>query len=74
MVNTLGGFTGAVLLAGFAIFMAWESVARLLAPVDIAFNQAIVVAAMGLVVNGASVMILGHKHHAEHADGCEIDP
>ena len=64
-VNTLGGFTGAVLLAGFALFMAWESVARLFSPVEIAFNQAIFVASMGLVVNGISVMILGHKHHPE---------
>jgi cation diffusion facilitator family transporter len=68
-VNTLGGFTGAVLLAGFALFMAWESFERLLSPVSIAFNQAIVVAAMGLVVNGASVVILGHNHsHGEAAD------
>ncbi len=64
-VNTLGGFTGAMLLAGFAVFMAWESLARLLAPVEIAFNQAIFVAAMGLVVNGASVLILGHSHQPE---------
>jgi cation diffusion facilitator family transporter len=62
-VNTLGGFTGAVLLAGFAVFMAWESIARLFSPVEIAFNQAIFVASMGLVVNGVSVVILGHKHN-----------
>ncbi len=61
-VNTLGGFTGAVLLAGFALFMAWESVARLMSPVEIAFNQSILVASMGLVVNGACVLILGHTH------------
>jgi cation diffusion facilitator family transporter len=67
-VNTLGGFTGAVLLAGFALFMAWESIERLLSPVEIAFNQAIIVAAMGLVVNGASVVILGHSHsHGDEA-------
>ncbi len=65
-VNTLGGFTGAVLLAGFALFMAWESVERLLSPVEIAFNQAIIVAAMGLIVNGVSVVILGHNH--SHGD------
>ena len=65
-VNTLGGFTGAVLLAGFAFFMAWESIERLLSPVAIAFNQAIVVATMGLVVNGVSVLILGHTH--SHGD------
>ena len=31
-VNTLGGFTGAILLAGFALFMGWERVAPLLSP------------------------------------------
>ena len=65
-VNTLGGFTGAVLLAGFAVFMAWESIARLLAPLEIAFNQAIFVASMGLLVNGVSVVILGHNHSHDH--------
>ncbi len=66
-VNTLGGYTGAVLLAGFALLMAWESSVRLVSPVEIAFNQAIVVAALGLIVNGASVLILGHHHHPEQS-------
>lgn len=64
-VNTLGGYTGAVLLAGFALLMVWESGARLISPVEIAFNQAIFVAVLGLIVNGASVLILGHHHHPE---------
>ncbi len=62
-VNTLGGYTGAVLLAVFAFMMAWESVLRLINPVTIAFNQAIFVAVLGLIVNGASVFILGADHH-----------
>lgn len=65
-VNALGGFTGALLLAIFALAMAWESLARLLNPVEIAFNQAIFVAIVGLVVNGASVLILGHQHDHGH--------
>ena len=65
-VNTLGGFTGAVLLAAFALLMVWESVQRLLVPVPIAFNQAIGVAVLGLVVNGVSMLILGHRHGHEH--------
>ena len=72
-VNALAGFTGAVLLALFAVMMAWESVARILNPVDIAFNQAIMVAVLGLLVNGASVFILDtrhhHHHHHDHDDG-----
>jgi cation diffusion facilitator family transporter len=60
-VNALGGFTGAVLLALFALMMAVESIGRFVSPVAIAFNQAIFVAVIGLLVNGASVFILGHK-------------
>jgi cation diffusion facilitator family transporter len=66
-VNTLGGFTGAVLRAVFALLMAWESVQRLVVPVPIAFNQAILVAVVGLVVNGVSMWILGHRHDDEPA-------
>jgi cation diffusion facilitator family transporter len=65
-VNALGGFTGAVLLAVFAMVMAWESIERIVYPVAIAFDQAIFVAVLGLLVNGASVWILGH--HAAHHD------
>lgn len=68
-VNTLGGYTGAILLALFAALMVWESVQRLLNPVSIAFNQAILVAVLGLLVNGVSVFILGaHDKHNHHAD------
>ncbi|MDX2465036.1 MAG: CDF family Co(II)/Ni(II) efflux transporter DmeF [Porticoccus sp.] len=67
-VNALGGFTGAVLLAIFALFMGIESIIRLLNPVEIVFNQAIFVAILGLLVNGVCVFILGvddhgHDHH-----------
>jgi cation diffusion facilitator family transporter len=75
-VNSLAGFTGAVLLAMFAVIMAWESVARLIAPVSIAFNQALIVATIGLIVNGLSVLILGHQgepDHDEHHDGHHDD-
>ena len=70
-VNALGGFSGAVLLAVFAAMMAVESVVRLVNPVTIAFNQAIVVAVIGLVVNGLSMVILDHKsdHHHDHDHG-----
>jgi cation diffusion facilitator family transporter len=67
-VNALGGYTGAILLAAFALMMAWESVHRLIWPTSIAFNWAIAVAVIGLVVNGVSVVILGdNHHHHDHA-------
>lgn len=71
-VNALGGFAGAVLLAVFALYMGVESIVRLVNPVEIAFNQAIVVAVLGLMVNGVSVFILGvhnHGHDHHHPDG-----
>jgi len=68
-VNALGGFTGAVLLAVFALIMAVESFHRLINPIEIIFNQAIVVAVLGLLVNGVCVFILGTKDHDhEHGD------
>lgn len=70
-VNALGGYSGAILLAVFALLMGWESVNRLLNPIDIVFNQAILVAVLGLAVNGISVLILGvndpdHQHDHHH--------
>jgi cation diffusion facilitator family transporter len=69
-VNSLAGFTGAILLALFALVMVWESVERLIFPVAIQFDQALVVAVIGLIVNGVSVFILGHEddhdHHHDH--------
>jgi cation diffusion facilitator family transporter len=67
-VNTLGGFTGALLLAVFAVLMVWESLLRLLRPVEIVFDQAILVAVIGLVVNGVCVFILGGAKAHEHED------
>jgi cation diffusion facilitator family transporter len=63
-VNALGGFSGAILLAVFALMMMVESLARLFNPVAIAFNQAIFVAILGLVVNGVSMFILDHNGEA----------
>lgn len=65
-VNALGGFSSAVLLVVFALIMAWESLLRFFSPVAIAFNQAIFVAVMGLIVNGISVLILSANEEHEH--------
>ena len=68
-VNSLAGFAGAVILAIIALIMAWESTLRFIKPVDIVFNQAIVVAVLGLIVNVISLIILGgHGQSHEHED------
>ena len=53
-INSLAGFASAVMLLGFALVMVTESTDRLINPLSIAFNQALVVAVVGLVVNGIS--------------------
>lgn len=74
-VNALAGFTSAIFLIVIALYMAFESLNRFVNPVTIEYNQAIVVAFIGLAVNGASMLILGEKghthgetdeHHHEH--------
>lgn len=62
-VNALGGYTGAILLGGFALAMAWEGLDKLINPVEIQFNWAIGVAVVGLIVNGVSIWILGIENH-----------
>lgn len=72
-VNALGGYTGAIILGMFAFLMAWESLVRLFNPTEINFNSAILVAVVGLIVNGASVFILEDDHHHGHDHGHEHD-
>lgn len=68
-VNALGGFSGAVLLVVFALLMAWESLGRLIHPVEIIFNQAILVAVLGLVINGICMFILKVDDHHPGQEG-----
>ncbi|WP_351017043.1 cation diffusion facilitator family transporter [Shewanella sp. AC91-MNA-CIBAN-0169] len=68
-VGVLGGYTSAIALAIVAIIMLVESLHRLWSPIEIQFNQSILVAIVGLVVNIASMFILGHEHHGhDHGD------
>ena len=67
-VNALAGYSSAMILIFIALFMAYESILRIINPVEIFYNQAIAVAVIGLIVNGASMVILGDKGHT-HAHG-----
>lgn len=67
-MNSLAGFASAILLGAFALVMAWESCTRFLRPVPIVFNQAILVAVLGLLVNGACLVILGGAHEHDEED------
>lgn len=67
-VNYLGGFASAVALAIVALIMGLESVHRLIQPQAIHFNEAIVVAIIGLIVNVVSVFVLHDDHHHHDHD------
>jgi cation diffusion facilitator family transporter len=62
-LGDLAGFASAVVLALIALLIGWESLLRLANPVSIDFDQAIVVAALGLAVNLASAWLLRDDHH-----------
>ena len=68
-VGVLGGYTSAIALGIVAIIMLAESIHRRLSPIEIQFNQSILVAIIGIIVNIASMFILGHEHHGhDHSD------
>ncbi|MFA0281906.1 CDF family Co(II)/Ni(II) efflux transporter DmeF [Vibrio sp. 10N.222.55.F12] len=62
-VSVLGGYTSAIVLGIVALLMLVESVHRLFNPQAIQFNEAIIVACIGLTVNVVSMFLLGDHHH-----------
>ena len=69
-VGVLGGFASAVALGVVSLLMAIESIHRIIDPLSIAFDEAIFVAVVGLVVNLVSAFLLkGEHHHHAHDHG-----
>ncbi len=71
-IEVLGGYTSALLLAGVVVLMGYECVTRLARPLPIAYDAALFVATLGLVVNVLSAWLLsgaGHRHVPDHAHG-----
>ena len=68
----LAGFTSAIVLAMIAVLIGYESVTRILAPIEIHFAEAIPIACVGLAVNIASAWLLSSGgHHHGHSHGGE---
>jgi cation diffusion facilitator family transporter len=75
-LGDLAGFTSAVILAMIGVLIGYESVVRMLAPIQIHFAEAIPIACVGLAVNIASAWLLSsgahhHSHGHTHVHGDE---
>jgi cation diffusion facilitator family transporter len=71
-VEVLGSYTSAIFLLGIAALMLFQSVARLLAPQAIQYDEAIGIAVAGLAVNLICAWWLRGHHHGhdeEHGHG-----
>ncbi|SQH76584.1 putative cation efflux family protein [Shewanella benthica] len=66
-VSVLGGFTSAIALGMVALIILVESVMRVFNPHQIHFNEAILVAIIGLTVNVISVFLLKDHHTHDHS-------
>jgi cation diffusion facilitator family transporter len=62
-IEILAGFASAVFLLMIVALMAFGSVERLIEPRPIDYREAILIAAVGLVVNIVSALVLGAAHH-----------
>ena len=65
-LGDLAAFGSATVLAIVAMLIGWESLLRLRSPVPISFDEAILVAMVGLVVNLVSAWLLKDDHHHHH--------
>ena len=67
-IEVLGGYTSAICLVLVAGTMFFQSVERLITPAPIHYQQAIAIAALGLLVNLICAWLLkgGHSHHDGH--------
>jgi len=78
-VGELAGFASAVALGLVALMIGYESVVRFVNPVTIDYNEALLIAVIGLAVNLVSAWLLGgadhdhghagegHRHAGEHS-------
>ena len=65
-IEVLGGFASAIFLLGVALMMVVGSLERILSPQPIHYREAMVVAAIGLLVNIVCAVILGGAHDHPH--------
>ncbi len=68
-IEVLGGFASAIFLLGVVALMVYGSIERLFKPEPIHYQEAMLIAVIGLIVNLVSARILGAAHHHDHGHG-----
>lgn len=71
-ISPLAAYSSALMLAFVALLMGYESIERLISPQHVGFDQALIIAIVGLGVNLLCAWILRERPH-EHAHGDEHD-
>ena len=66
-IGTLAGYTSSLFLGFTGIWIIVEALQRFINPLEIRFEEAILVAIIGLVVNVICILIMGGKEH-KHAE------
>lgn len=64
--DALGGFVSSLLLLSSVVWIVYESISRLLDPVDVDGGGVIAMGAVAIAVNGGSVWLLGNGHDHGH--------
>ncbi|MBQ4856415.1 CDF family Co(II)/Ni(II) efflux transporter DmeF [Rhodanobacter sp. B2A1Ga4] len=70
-IEILGGYSSALLLAVVAALMMVQSLERLFVPAAIHYDDAILIAVLGLGVNLLCAWLLKGEHHHGHAHGLD---
>lgn len=65
-ISAFAGYTSSLFLLFTALWILVESFFRFIHPLSISFNDAIIVAIIGLIVNAVCAFIMEHGHHDEH--------
>jgi len=67
-ISAFAGYTSSLFLLTTAFWIVYESFDRLFHPLNISFNEALLVAVIGLVVNLLCVFVMEHKHEHKYED------
>ena len=68
-IGVLAAYTSSLFLGLTGVWIIYEAISRIIHPLNIQFNEAILVAVIGLVVNVVCISIMdNHKHEKEHGE------